>query len=75
MDMIQWKLEINFTYISIPPYYGHNICNGSFVRGTQKLRSVVVNSGAKSISEVISEIKQVVTVHIVDYEKEVENLI
>ena len=75
MGIIQRRLKINVTYISIPPYYGHNICNGYFARGTQKLRSVVVNSGVKSISEVISAIKQVATtVHIVDYEKEVENL-
>ena len=75
MDMIQRRLNINFTYISIPPYYGHNICNGYFARGKQKLRSMVVNSGAKSVSEKISAIKQVATtVHIVDYEKEVENL-
>ena len=75
LGMIQRRLEINFTYISIPPYYGHNICNGYFARGKQKLRSMVVNSGVTSISEVISVIKQAATtVHIVDYEKEVENL-
>ena len=76
MGMIQRRLKINFTYISIPPYYGHNICNGYFARGKQKLRSMVVNSWVKSISEVFSAIKQVATtVHIVDYEKEVESLI
>lgn len=73
MDMIQRRLKVNVTYISLPPHHGHNICDGHFARGKQKLRSMVVNSGVKSISEVISAIKQVATtVHIVDYEKEIE---
>ena len=75
MDMIQSRLKINVTYISLPPHHGHNICDGHFALGKQKLRSIVVNSGVKSISEVFSAIKQVATtVHMVDYEKEVENL-
>ena len=73
MDMIQRRLKVNVTYISLPPHHGHNICDGHFDCGKQKLRPMVVNSGVKSISEVISAIKQVATtVHIVDYEKEIE---
>ena len=36
IDMIQRRLKINVTYISIPPYYGHNICNSCFARRKKK---------------------------------------
>ena len=73
MDMIQSRLNINVTYvyISIPPYHGHNICDGHFARGKQKLRSIVVNDGVRSFSQVISAVEKVATtVRINNYEKE-----
>ena len=50
MDMIQRRLNINATYVyfSLPPHRGHNLCDGHFARGKQKLRSMVVNDGVKS---------------------------
>ena len=48
MDMIRRRLNINVTYVSIPPHHGHNICDGHLARGKQKLRSMVVNDGVKS---------------------------
>ena len=73
MDMIQRRLNINVTYVSLPPHHGHNICDGHFAHGKQKLRSMVVNSGVKCFSQVIAAVEQVATtIHIVNYEKELE---
>ena len=73
MEMIQRRLNINVTYvyISLSPYHGHNICDGHFARGKQKLRSMVVNDGVKSFSQVISAVEKfATTVRIINYEKE-----
>ena len=56
MDMIQRGLNINVTYVSLPPHHGNNICDGHFARGKQKLRSMVANDGVKSFSQVISAV-------------------
>ena len=71
MDMIQRRLNINVTYVSLPSHHSHNIYDGHFARGTQKLRSMVVNDGVKSFSQVISAVEKVATiVRIINYEKE-----
>ena len=71
MDMIQRRLKINLVYISLPLHHGHNICDGHFAHGKQKLRSMVVNSGVKGFRQVVTAIRQVATsVHIVNYEHE-----
>ena len=73
IDMIQRKLNLDVTYVSLPPHHGHNICDGHFAHGKQKLRSMVVNSGVKGFGQVISAIKQVPTkAHIVNYEQQME---
>ena len=73
MDMVQRRLNINVTYISLPPRHGHNICDGHFAHGKLNLRSIVVNSGVKCFAQVVSAIKQVATtVHIVSYEKKMK---
>ena len=57
IDMIQRKLNIDATYVSLPPHHGHNIFDGHFAHGKQKLRSTVVNSGVKGFGQVVSAIK------------------
>ena len=55
------------------PHHGHNVCDGHFAHGKQKLRSMVVNSGVNGFGKVASSIKQVATkVHIVNYEQQME---
>ena len=73
MDMVQRRLNINVTYISLPPRHGHNICDGHFAHGKLNLKSIVVNSGVKCFAQVLSAIKRVATtVHIVSYEEELK---
>ena len=73
MDMIQRRLKINVAYVSLPPRHGHNICDGHFAHGKQKLKSMVVNSGVKSFTQVVNAVEKVATkVHIVSYEQELE---
>ena len=73
IDMIQRRLKMNVTYVSLPPRHGHNICDGHFAHGKQKLRSMVVNSGVKGFAEVIFAIEQVaITVRVINYQEELE---
>ena len=71
MDMIQRILKVNVSYISLPPHHGHNISDGHFAHGKQKLRATAVNSGVKGFEQVVSVIQQVATkVRVINYEQE-----
>ena len=70
--MIQRRLKKNVLYISLPPYHGHNICDGHFAHGKQRLRSIAVNNALQSIEQVVTAINNISTsVNIIDYDKNI----
>ncbi len=72
MDMIQRRLKKTVLYISLPPYHGHNICDGHFAHGKQRLKSIAIDNGLQSIEQVVTAISTISTsVNIIEYDKNI----
>ena len=72
MDMIQRRLKKTVLYISLPLYHGHNICDGHFAHGKQRLKSIAIYNGLQSIEQVVTAISTISTsVNIIEYDKNI----
>ena len=72
MDLIQRRSVKNVLYIWLPLYHGHNICDGHFAHGKQRLKPMAIGSGTKNIEQVVATMNEVSTnINIIEYDKNV----